>query len=421
MATSGSGVYFDAWQRGEKVWFFNNIVWGNKNSQDGSGEQVYFTSSGGGFTGIYLNNNVVQKSENISSLQDDNSFETDPTFSDSTNGDYSLSNASSLIGKGASSYEGVSAPTTDLLGLLRPNPSGSNPDIGAYENSLSITPYPGQVKNLTAVGGSGSVTLTWDAVADADSAYKVYKRDGAAFSVASEYYHGKTTATTYTVTGLDNTTRYYFRVSAVNKQGYEGTSAALDITPTYSGPVWWVATTGNDSNEGSSGSPFKTLKHAIEHVTAGDTVMLKKGTYTGSGNRDIDITVSNTNINFDNFKNVVITSEEGADSTIIDAGGQGRHFSINGNQTKTIDSTLQFIGLTFTGGRRSDYAGSFYIQTNSYYDNSINLNRAPLMQPKFKDCVFKDNQAGIDNDGGYGGAFWIANGTPIFELSLIHI
>ena len=42
--------------------------------------------------------------------------------------------------------------------------------------------------------------------------------------------------TTYTITGLDNTTRYYFRVSAVNKQGYEGTSSTIDITPTLQRP-----------------------------------------------------------------------------------------------------------------------------------------------------------------------------------------
>ena len=416
---SGSGLYLDSWGRSEKVWFFNNIVWGNKTSSDGSWQQVYFSNESG-WGSTYLNYNVVQSSDDISSFQDDDSFETDPTFADSANGDYSLSNASSLIGKGRSTYEGVSAPTTDLLGLSRPNPSGSNPDIGAYENSLSITPYPGQIKNLTAVGGSGSVTLTWDAVADADSAYKVYQHTSA-FAVSATYYVGATSAktspheTTYTITGLDNTTRYYLRVSAINKQGYEGTSAALDITPTYSGPVWWVSTTGSDNNEGSSGSPFKSLEHAIEHVTAGDTVMLKKGTYTGSDNRDIEISANNSTTNFDNFKNVVITSEKGADSTIIDAGGLGRHFTLEGNQTKTIDSTLQFIGLTFTGGQQSDHSGSFYIKTDSYYDNSINQNRTALMQPKFKDCVFKDNQAGLGNNGGYGGAFWINNGAPIFE------
>ncbi|SVC76564.1 uncharacterized protein METZ01_LOCUS329418, partial [marine metagenome] len=134
MGTSGSGVYLDSWGRGEKVWFFNNIVWGNQRQLAGAfgadplytaDEQIYFTNESG--WSKYLNYNVVQNSDDIASIQDDDSFETDPTFSDSTNGDYSLSNASSLIGKGGSSYEGVSAPTTDLLGLSRPNPSGSNP------------------------------------------------------------------------------------------------------------------------------------------------------------------------------------------------------------------------------------------------------------------------------------------------------
>jgi predicted outer membrane repeat protein len=357
---------------------------------------------------------VVQNSSDIDKLQDDSSFEADPTFVDSANGDYSLANSSILIGKGGASYEGVSAPITDLLGLSRPNPSGSNPDIGAYENSLSITPYPAPVKNLTAVGGSGQVTLNWDAVADADSVYKVYKRDGAAFSVDATYFLDTTSSTTYTISGLDNATRYYFRVAAVNKQGYEGTSAAIDITPTYSGPVWWVSTTGSDNNEGSSGSPFKSLGHAIEHVTAGDTVMLKKGTYTGSDNREIEISANKSTTNFDNFKNVVITSEKGADSTIIDAGNNGRHFTIEGNQTNTIDSTLQFIGLTFTGGRSSENGGSFYIATQTYWNNS-GRNHAPQMQPKFKDCIFKDNRADGGNNGSLGGAFHISDGAPIFE------
>ena len=409
------GVYLDSWIPNAKIWFFNNIVWGNKTNSGAYNYQVRATNESG-WGGIYFNYNVVQNSSDIDKLQDDSSFEADPTFVDSANGDYSLANSSILIGKGGASYEGVSAPITDLLGLSRPNPSGSNPDIGAYENSLSITPYPAPVKNLTAVGGSGQVTLNWDAVADADSVYKIYKRDGAAFSVDATYFLDTTSSTTYTISGLDNATRYYFRVAAVNKEGYEGTaSATVDITPTYSGPVWWVSTTGSDNNEGSSGSPFKSLGHAIEHVTAGDTVMLKKGTYTGSDNREIEISANKSTTNFDNFKNVVITSEKGADSTIIDAGNNGRHFTIEGNQTNTIDSTLQFIGLTFTGGRSSENGGSFYIETETYHDNSINQNRTGLMQPKFKDCIFKDNQAGGDNDGGLGGAFRISNAAPIFE------
>ena len=49
--------------------------------------------------------------------------------------------------------------------------------------------------------------------------------------------------------GLNNATRYYFRVTAVNKQGFEGTASAIDITPTFSGPVWFVSKQGNDNME----------------------------------------------------------------------------------------------------------------------------------------------------------------------------
>ncbi|MDC0235209.1 fibronectin type III domain-containing protein, partial [Candidatus Marinimicrobia bacterium] len=410
LGLSGSGIYLDSWGRSEKAWFFNNIVWGNKTSTDGSMQQIYFSNESG-WGGKYLNYNVVQRSEAIASMQDDNSFETDPTFSDSTNGDYSLANSSILIGKGGASYEGVSAPNTDLLGLSRPNPYGSSPDIGAYENNLAITPYPAPVKNLTAVGGSGSVTLTWDAAADADSVYKVYKRDGAAFSIAAAYYLDKTTENNYTITGLDNDTRYYFRVAAVNKEGYEGTSAAIDITPTYSGPVWWVSTAGNDDNEGSSGSPFKSIEHAIGRVTAGDTVMLKQGTYTGFSDRGIEISTNDQEINFDNFKNVVITSEKGPDSTIIDADYKGNHFVLSGSNNQGLDSTFQFIGLTFANGRSNYPGGSFVIQGG----NGGMSSSRPKMQPKFENCIFKNNEAkSSGNNQVSGGAIYISAATPIF-------
>lgn len=63
----------------------------------------------------------------------------DPFFVDPVQGDFHLRENSPLIGAGIDSLElgGISiyAPLTDIEGFPRPNPSGSKPDMGAFENS----------------------------------------------------------------------------------------------------------------------------------------------------------------------------------------------------------------------------------------------------------------------------------------------
>ena len=231
-----------------------------------------------------------------------------------------------------------------------------------------------------------------------------------------------------TISSLDNATRYYFRVTAVNGSGYEGTgSKSIDITPTYSGPVWWVSTSGSDSDgEGSSAAPYTSIRRALERVSSGDTIMLKAGTFSGPDNRNIEISAygDKSYENFDFLKNVVITSEKGADSTIIDAEYSGMHFMIYGDDSRTLDSTFQFIGLTFTKGRNNidnaagnDGGGSFVIHAEPYYDQGLGYDRGSKMQPKFKNCVFTDNEAIVSNNGFAkdGGAIILENASAIFE------
>jgi len=66
-------------------------------------------------------------------------IDVDPLFADPANGDYHLQDMSPCIGAGIDSLEidGIwyFAPDTDIEGNPRPNPEGSMPDIGAYENS----------------------------------------------------------------------------------------------------------------------------------------------------------------------------------------------------------------------------------------------------------------------------------------------
>jgi len=60
-------------------------------------------------------------------------------------------------------------------------------------------------------------------------------------------------------------------------------SALLAITPAAWGETYYVAPppAGDDGNSGSMGSPWATLQHAADSVAAGDTVLVRAGSYDG--------------------------------------------------------------------------------------------------------------------------------------------
>lgn len=49
--------------------------------------------------------------------------------------------------------------------------------------------------------------------------------------------------------------------------------------------TYYVATTGSDSNPGTSSSPWRTVRYAVSKMVAGDTTYVRGGTYTESGIR----------------------------------------------------------------------------------------------------------------------------------------
>jgi parallel beta-helix repeat protein len=56
---------------------------------------------------------------------------------------------------------------------------------------------------------------------------------------------------------------------------------ALGLAGTASAATYYVATTGNDSSNGSSAAPWATLQHAVETIAPGDVVLVRSGTYAG--------------------------------------------------------------------------------------------------------------------------------------------
>ena len=88
---------------------------------------------------------------------------------------------------------------------------------------------------MVATGGNNSVTLSWSANSSSDNVvkYNIYQHT-APFSPSSSYLIGNTSNTTFTISGLDNGTRYYFRVAAVNASNLEGTASnTINLTPAF--------------------------------------------------------------------------------------------------------------------------------------------------------------------------------------------
>jgi parallel beta-helix repeat protein len=67
----------------------------------------------------------------------------------------------------------------------------------------------------------------------------------------------------------------------VQHQG-PATAGAESPVATMSGSVYFVATSGNDSNPGTESQPWRTIQYAVGRIDSGDTIYLRGGTYAES-------------------------------------------------------------------------------------------------------------------------------------------
>lgn len=104
----------------------------------------------------------------------------------------------------------------------------------------------------------------------------------------------------------------------------------------------FVSTAGSDSNAGTEASPWRTLQHAANQVSAGDTVNVKAGNYVGfhltedgtAANRIVFSAEAGVNITQRNATTPDGINLEGADYVTIDG------FTVNGMPRTGIRSVL---------------------------------------------------------------------------------
>ena len=223
----------------------------------------------------------------------------------------------------------------DIDGNTRPY--GAGYDMGCYENTTLpavTTTAASSISSTTASsggnvtsGGSSSVTargVCWSTSANPTTSDSK-TTDGTG-----------TGAFTSSIMDLSTSTTYHVRAYATNTSG---TSYGSDKTFTTSGPLsagtYYVdIQNGNDSNNGSSANPWKTLHHAISEINGG-----------GSGAYILHVALGYYNLANEEANAAIILSQSNV--TIIRASGSAPVLNGTGlsNWTKGIEITGSDVTL----------------------------------------------------------------------------
>ncbi len=126
----------------------------------------------------------------------------------------------------------------------------------------------------------------------------------------------------------------------------------------------FVATSGSDAGANNclaSGSPCKTITHALTQAVANDTISVAAGTYNPALGETFPLVIA---------VNLTLTGG-GAPGTIIDAGGTNRVIQINAG-------TVTISGVTITGGNVCSTPNCFAAGGGLYNDGTLILTNSTV-------------------------------------------
>ena len=146
---------------------------------------------------------------------------------------------------------------------------------------------------------------------------------------------------------------------------------------------------------------YPTIQQGIDTAINGDTVLVADGTYKGIGNRDIDF----------KGKDIIVVSENGAESTIIDCENEGRGFYFYSGETKKAILS----GFTITNGTSVDtYRGAICCMNSSptIENNVIVENNGGGIYCHSSSVVIRNNKINANNSKRDGGGICCINSFP---------
>ena len=254
--------------------------------------------------------------------------------------------------------------------------NSTNPYTGNIYSEGNMNMHIKVLDNTTLITNSTTFTLYANCTDDQGNTITQYQYQNIIqFSIdgeiLKEYKRPENGIVTYTVSKLISNGNHI--VSAINSREYKNTTVYTGILKAeinYNPVELWVDNEGDDSHTGEKTSPFKTIQHAIEQglkKSANVTIHINEGNYNGVGN---------TNLNISSYAYV----------TLI---GQYNKTIINGDDTNTIFSKLEYLSLslnnlTFINAKSTSQAPIIHsTNTNEVYIDS---------------CIFENN-TGYDSNG----------------------
>jgi parallel beta-helix repeat protein len=121
-----------------------------------------------------------------------------------------------------------------------------------------------------------------------------------------------------------------------SSSGIEGTQSGINVTQTQ-GNIYYVSTTGSDSNPGTIGQPFLTINHGVSVLNPGDTLYIRGGTYAESLINDVQSGTSwNAPVTVAAYAGETVTLQPGSGQFVIELYGNYQYIIFN---NLTLDAT----------------------------------------------------------------------------------